>query len=97
MLKITKSITAADLRAIERAAANRAAGRIATLVGPRTYKVPSSTGDGTAYTVRVFNPSALLASCDCPHGQSTRPGRCWHQVAAICAETRRVSSPRPAA
>jgi len=93
VLKITALITPNWLKAIERAATNHQAGRVALQVAPGIYEVPSSTGDG-AYTVRIINLGSLLASCTCPHGsKESSKGHCWHTVSALCREVERVSKP----
>lgn len=96
MVKISQPVTAEWVSANERAAAQRQAGRTVARVAPGTYQCPSSKGDGTVYTQRIVNVGQLQATCDCPHGQHGTAGHCWHLAAAISAEVRRVSRPKPA-
>lgn len=76
--------------ALQRAAANRDAGRTAQRLGDGSYFVPSSRG-GDAYRVVIVNLTQLQASCDCPHGsQPEARGYCWHKVAAMAEEVRHL-------
>lgn len=76
-------------RAMERAAANRAAGRIPTRNADGTYRVESASGT-KLYTVRIHNLTTLSASCNCAHGISGGPGVCHHIISACSEEVRRL-------
>lgn len=88
MTKIQATITPSWLRAVERAAQDRKAGRTAERIGCRTYRVPSSTTDA-AHIVTVHSVVNLLATCDCTAGQ--RGIACRHAAAALCEAARRIA------
>ncbi len=94
MVHITAPVTQDWIAANERAAANRQAGRVVTMVRPGVYQCPSSKGTDAVYTQTILNVGSLSATCDCPHGQYGTSGKCWHSAAALAAEVRRVSRPQ---
>jgi len=88
---IEQDITGKYLQAaMERAAANRAAGRTAQRLDDGSYVVPSARTE-EAYRVVIVNLTLLQASCDCPHGsREDARGYCWHKVSAMAEEVRRL-------
>jgi|GEM_PF-6573396 hypothetical protein len=93
-VKIETPITANWLRAVERAAADRKAGRMPTRIGCKTYRVPSST-TAAAHIVTITSLVKLLATCDCTAGQ--RGLACRHAAAALCEAARYIAQQQPVA
>ena len=81
MVKIAATITPSWLRAVERAAQDRQAGRTAERIGCKLYRVASSSSDGF-HTVVITSLVNLQATCDCTAGQ--RGLACRHAAAALC-------------
>lgn len=88
MTKIQATITPSWLRAVERAAQDRKAGRTPERIAPKTYRVASSTTDAT-HIVTVTSLVNLQATCDCLAGQRGIP--CRHAAAALCEAARHIA------
>jgi len=90
-IRIERDLTETYIQsAMERAAMNRKAGRVAVRNADGSYAVPSAHSD-TTYTVKVINLTQLQASCTCPNGAaSDARGICWHKIQALSEETRRL-------
>jgi len=89
-IRIERDITTTYLQsAMERAAANRKEGRIPVRQADGTYTVASATST-KLYTVRIINLTQLAASCNCAHGTGEGRGTCWHVVASLAEEVRRL-------
>ncbi len=89
-IRIERDITTTYLQsAMERAAANRKEGRIPVRQADGTYTVASASST-KLYSVRIINLTQLSASCNCAHGTGEGRGTCWHVVASLAQEVRRL-------
>jgi len=92
-IRIERDITSGFMqRAMERAEANRAAGRVPIRQPDGSYAVPSGTTPDATYVVKVVNLSQLAATCTCANGQAGNEARglCWHRFQALTEEVVRL-------
>lgn len=92
-VRLEVPVTPTWQRALARAAADRAAGRVPERIGCKTYRVPSESG-GEARIVTIQSVVRLEARCTCPAGE--RGIVCKHAASAIdLAITRIAQAPAP--
>src|SRR5579875_1991447 len=89
MVTIIAALTPTWQRAIARAAQHVAHGCKAERIACKTYRVDSSKGDGSTYTVVVGSVQQLQATCTCPAGQQGKV--CWHQWLGIELAAARIA------
>lgn len=87
-VKLEVPVTTTWQRALARAAADRAAGRVPERIAARTYRVASESG-GEPRIVTIQSVVQLRAVCTCPAGE--RGIVCKHAAAALDSAITRIA------